>query len=181
MYDARMTSLVEKGILRQLTDGHLGIQWLQGLARAGVKSSGEGPGAVAYVLAQRANELDEQIAETFQGEQVFFRLPPGWWLWVPMLYTGGFMWALERRPSADNPSDFVEERWYAFMAFCVVLGVVSASVLVSKYLRERRILRERAQRRPRLRGERAAVMLDLMAARDELVADSPEPAVDGPV
>ena len=181
MYDANMRSLVEKGILRQLTDAHLGIQWLQGLAQAGVRSSEEGPGAVAYVLAQRANELDDQIAETFQGEQVFFRLPPGWWLWVPMLYTGGFMWALERRPSADNPNDFVEERWYAFMAFCVVLGVVSAAVLILKFVRERRILRERALRRPRLRGERAAVMVDLMAARDAIVADEPDPSLDGAV
>lgn len=181
MYDARMKSPVEKGILRQLTDGHLGIQWLQGLAQAGVRSSGDGPEGVAYLLAQRAHELDDQIAETFQGEQVFFRLPPGWWLWVPMLYSGGFMWALERRPSAGNPNDFVEERWYAYMTFCIVLGVLSASVLIVKYVREQRILRERKKRRPRLRGERAAVMVDLMAVRDAIVSDSTEPKVDAPV
>ena len=181
MYDARMKSLFEKGILRQLTDGHLGIQWLQGLAQAGVRSSGDGPEGVAYVLAQRANELDDQIAETFRGEHVFFPLPPGWWIWVPLLYAGGFMWALERRPSAANPTDFVEERWYAYMGFCVALGVISASVLIVKYLRERRILRERALRRPRLRGERAAVMVDLMEARDAIVGDSPEPKEGDPL
>ncbi len=158
---------IDKGILRAMNDSHPGMTWLQALSRSGLRSGEGEPGAPAYQLAQRVHEIEDEIDLTYQREEVYFPLPPGWWIWVPLLYSGGFLWAADK--------DFYEERLVGFMLFCIAFALILGVVLLSKYVRERRILLDRAKKRPRLLGERAAVMVDLMALRDVLVGDSEAP------
>lgn len=138
------------------------MQWLQGLARAGIRRKDGLTSEELYAAAQKLHELDDSIAATFVGEQLFFPLPAGWWIWVPLLYAGGFMWALDRRGG-------VEERVTVFMVFCVVLAVVAAMVLVVKYVKERDARRERSRRRPLLNADRDAARADLVRLRDQFL------------
>ena len=156
-----MGTPLDKPLLRSLTDSHQGIVWLQALARAGVRSGDDAHGV--YALAQVAHELDDAIQDTYRGEQLYFPLPDGWWIWVPMLYGGGFLWAMERK--------HVEQRLGGFMWVCIAIAVAFAAVLMLKFVRERRVLLERSRLRPRLKGQRAAAMADLLRARDALVQD----------
>jgi len=154
-----MSSLLDKPLLRSMTDSHRGIIWLQALAKAGVRTVDDRFGV--YALAQRTHELDDEIQDTYRAEQLYFPLPGGWWIWVPMLYGWGFLWALERT--------HVEERLGGFMLVCIGVAVLFAAVLMLKFVRERRVLRARARLRPRLKGQRAAAMADLLQARDALI------------
>ena len=164
-----MSKRIERRMLNHLHDGSSGIQWLQGLARAGVKRSHGVDAERMYALAQQVHEIDDAIAETFVGEQVFFPLPPGWWMWTPLLYAYGFMWALQYRPDARDPLADLEERLSIFMVFCMALGAISAVVLIIKFVRERRARQHRLRRRPELRAARAARMTELNAVRDAMV------------
>jgi hypothetical protein len=56
------------------------------------------------------------------------------------------------------------------MIALVCLGVLAVWVLFVKYSRELSLRRVKAQMRPRLKGERAAAMVDLLRARDACVA-----------
>jgi len=153
---------IDRTLLNSLRHSSLGMQWLQGLARAGVRRSDGLTSTELYATAQKVHELDDSIAETYVGEQLFFPLPAGWWIWVPLLYAGGFMWALDRRGG-------VEERVSVFMVFCVVLAVVAAMVLTVKYVKERDARRERARQRPILTADRNAVRTELVRLRDRFL------------
>ncbi len=165
---------IDRRNLSHLNRGSLGIQWLQGLARAGVRRS---TGAVAeqlYALAQQLHDIDEEIAQTFVGDQLFFPLPDGWWLWMPLVYSGGFLWALRYNSEAPDSSAYIEERMSLFMMFCIALGVVSAVVLSVKFIRERdaRVRKERL--RPTLVDARDGLRNELLRLRETMVAHTSE-------
>lgn len=157
-----MSNPLDITVLNSLRDGQYGIVWLQTLAAAGVRRS-DGDAAVrAYALAQRVHELDEEIQATLVVDKEHFELPKLWWVWVPALYTGLFLWSMD--------AEHYEDRLSKWMIALVCLGVLAVWVLFVKYSRELSLRRVKAQLRPRLKGERAAAMVDLLRARDACVA-----------
>ncbi len=149
-------------LLNSMTAGKYGIDWLQTLAAAGVRRSDSETADEAYALAQRVHELDEEIQATWVVDREHFELPRLWWVWVPALYTGLFFWSMD--------ADHYEDRLNKWMIALVCLGVLAVWVLFVKYSRELSLRRVKAQLRPRLKGERAAAMVDLLRARDACVA-----------
>ena len=123
-----------------------------------------------YDLAQELHELDEEVAETFVGEQLFFPLPNGWWIWVPMLYSGGFLWALRHRSEATDVHAYTEERMSIYMMFCVALAAISMVVLGTKFIRERDARLRKQRQRPTLVAARDGVRNELVRLRDALGA-----------
>ncbi|MEC8192862.1 MAG: hypothetical protein VX127_09020 [Myxococcota bacterium] len=156
--------------LNHLSSSSLGIQWLQGMARAGIRRTDGGEAARMYELAQELDELDDKIAETFVGEQLFFPLPNGWWIWVPLLYSGGFLWALRHRAEATDVNAYTEERMSIYMMFCVALAVISMVVLGIKFFRERDARLRKQRQRPTLVAARDGVRNELVRLRDALGA-----------
>ncbi len=148
--------------LRALHHDLSGIQWLQGLASSGLRRNSCPEAADAYVLARRVHELDEAIQATYTLDQLYFPLPKGWWIWVPLLYGFGFLWALQQ--------DSFEDRLLTWGWSIMLFGVVAAWVLFTKAYREHRVKQEKLRRRPILRAERIAVMSDLMELRDRCIA-----------
>ena len=157
-----MANPIDTLLLNSLTDGKYGIVWLQSLAAAGVRRSDGDAAVQAYGLAQRVHELDEEIQATFVVDKEHFELPKLWWVWVPALYTGTFLWSME--------AQHYEERLSKFMIALVTLAVLAVWVLFVKFSRDLSMKRIKAQLRPRLKGERAAAMVDLLRARDVCVA-----------
>jgi hypothetical protein len=157
-----MSNPVDTIVLNSLSDGQYGIVWLQTLAAAGVRRS-DGDAAVrAYALAQRVHELDEEIQATLVVDKEHFELPKLWWVWVPSLYTGLFLWSMD--------AEHYQDRLNKWMIALVSLGVLAVWVLCVKYSRELSLRRVKAQLRPRLKGARAAAVVDLLRARDACVA-----------
>jgi hypothetical protein len=157
-----MPNPIDTILLNSMTDGKYGIDWLQSLAAAGVRRSESEAAVEAYALAQRVHELDEEIQATWVVDKEHFELPKGWWFWVPSLYAGMFFWSMD--------ADHVDDRLNNWMISVVCLGVLAVWVLFVKYSRELTNQRFKAQLRPRLKGERAAAMVDLLRARDACVA-----------
>ena len=115
----------------------------------------------AYAIAARIHELDDAIQETYTLDQLFFPLPKGWWIWVPMLYGFGFLWALRK--------DHFEDRLTAWGMSMMVFGVFAAWVLVIYAYREHRAQADKRRRRPILSEERRLAMADLLSLRDGFV------------
>jgi hypothetical protein len=157
-----MPNPIDTILLNSMTDGKYGIDWLQSLAAAGVRRSDSETAVEAYALAQRVHELDEEIQATMVVDKEHFELPKLWWVWVPALYTGLFLWSMD--------AEHYEDRLSKWMIALVCLGVLAVWVLFVKYSRELSLRRVKAQLRPRLKGERAAAMVDLLRARDACVA-----------
>ena len=82
--------------LRTLHRDLSGLQWLQGLARSGLRRGTCTEAREAFARAERIHVLDEAIQDTYAPEELYFPLPRWWWVWVPMLYGLGFRWALEQ-------------------------------------------------------------------------------------
>lgn len=157
-----MSNPLDTILLNSLSDGQYGIVWLQTLASAGLRRS-DGDAAVrAYALAQRVHELDEEIQATLVVDKEHFELPKLWWVWVPSLYTGLFLWSMD--------PEYFQDRLNKWMIALVCLGVLAVWVVCVKYSRELSLRRIKAQLRPRLKGERAAAMVDLLRTRDSCVA-----------
>jgi len=157
-----MPNPIDTILLNSMTDGKYGIDWLQALAAAGVRRSESEAAVEAYALAQRVHELDEEIQATWVVDREHFELPKLWWVWVPALYTGLFLWSMD--------AEHYEDRLNKWMIALVCLGVLAVWVLFVKHSRELSLKRVKAQLRPRLKGERAAAMVDLLRARDACVA-----------
>ena len=68
--------------------------------------------------------LDDAIQDTYALEQLYFPLPKGWWIWVPMLYGFGFLWALRQ--------DSFEGRLFTWGWSMQVFGVFAAWLLFTK-------------------------------------------------
>ena len=147
--------------LRSLHRDLLGIQWLQGLANSGLRRSMCPEAAEAYARAEHIHNLDDAIQDTYALEQLYFPLPKGWWIWVPMLYGFGFLWALRQ--------DSFEGRLFTWGWSMQVFGVFAAWVLFTKAYREHRAKAEKRRRRPLLREERVQAMNDLEALRDQCI------------
>lgn len=121
-----------------------------------------GPEAeAAYALAAQIHDLEDAIQETYTMEQLFFPLPKFWWVWVPMLYGFGFLWAFRE--------EHFEDRLTVWGGSMGAFGVFAAWVLATKFYREQRALLEKRRRRPLLKEERRVAMADLMSARDACV------------
>ncbi len=147
--------------LRALRSDHTGMQWLQGMAKSGLRRSTCSEAAEAYTIAAQVDELDDAIQATFASEQFFFPLPKWWWVWVPLLYWLGFLWALQQ--------DSFEERLFTWGWSMKLFGVVAGWILFMTAHREYRAKQEKLKRRPILRAERSTAMADLEAMRDRCI------------
>ena len=156
-----MSNSVDVQSLRELRDGQRGIEWLQGLARANVRRSQGVVAEQAYALASEIDRLDEDIQSTYTDDKFFFKLPTAWWAWVPLLYSGGFLYSAH--------TEFYEDRLNRWMWFAVGLGVFAVLFLIRKLWMENTRKLDKRKARPRLKGQRAALMVDLLKARDALV------------
>jgi hypothetical protein len=156
-----MSNPIDVQLLRELRDGHTGMHWLQSLACANVRRSAGGHSEHAYTLAAQIDSLDEQIQETYTLDRFFYALPEGWWIWVPLLYVGGFWYAAQRQ--------VYEDRLIYWMWFLIIFGGLALTVLAKMVSKEWVIKHAKVNRRPRLKGERAALVVQLMETRDHLV------------
>ena len=163
-YDVDMSNPLHVQSLIELRDGQRGIEWLQGLARANVRRSNGLLEERAYALASEIDRLDEDIQRTYTADTFFFRLPKAWWAWVPLLYSGGFLYATQK--------EFYEERIQQWMWFVMILALFATLFLVRKWWMETSRKVDKRQSRPRLKGQRAALMVELLQVRDALVAQS---------
>jgi hypothetical protein len=159
-----MSNPIDVQLLRDLRDVHTGMHWLQNLARAQVRRSAGGPSEQVYTLAAQIDALDEKIRETYALDKFFYRLPEGWWIWVPLVYLGAFLYAAQR--------DSYEERLMYWMWSLMIFGGIALTFLARKVAKESGLRREKVRRRPRLKGERAALMVQLMETRDHLVENA---------
>jgi len=160
-----MSNPIDVQLLRTLQDGHTGLHWLQSLARGNVRRKSDSASEQAYVLAAQIDVLDEQIRETYTLDKFFYRLPPGWWAWVPLLYSFGFLYAAQR--------ELYEDRLMVWMWFLILLAGFALTVFARKVSIESGLRRGKLRRRPRLKGERAALMVRLMQTRDHIVENLP--------
>ena len=155
-------------ILRECKQGRLGIQWLQSLARASVRSQDGGLGERAYGLARELDAVDEEIADTFVLDIMFFPLPKGWWWKMPLLYAGGFLWAAQE--------DHYEDRLISWAWALTILGFFASMVILYKLVRERRLQFEKGRRRPGLNQRRKELENELCLVRDALLEQASEEA-----
>jgi hypothetical protein len=165
VYDVNMSNPIDVQLLRELRDVHTGLHWVQALARGNVRRNTGGSSEQAYVLAARIDSIEQQIKETYVSDKFFYRLPEGWWVWVPLLYYVGFWFAARRV--------FYEDRLMHWMWFLILLGGLALTFLVRKVAKESVLKRAKASLRPRLKGERAALMVQLMQTRDHVVENVP--------
>jgi hypothetical protein len=159
-----MSNPIDVQLVRDLRDGDTGLHWLQSLACGNVRRSAGGASEQVYVLAAQIDVIEEQIKETYIPDKFFYGLPLYWWVWVPLLYAFGFLYAADR--------EFYEDRLMVWMLFLLGLGVFALTFLFRKAAKESGLRREKIQRRPRLKGERAALMVQLMQARDQVVENA---------
>tara|TARA_Y100001978_G_scaffold190260_1_gene193306 strand:- start:256 stop:765 length:510 start_codon:yes stop_codon:yes gene_type:complete len=165
-----MSNPVDVQSLRELRDGQRGIEWLQALARANVRRS-QGPASErAYALASEIDRLDEDIQSTYTDDKYFFKLPKAWWAWVPLLYSGGFLYS--------SQTEFFEDRMNRWMWFLVGFGVFAVFFLLRKAWMENTRKIDKTKARPRLKGQRAALMVELLQVRDTLVGEVSKVASD---
>ena len=137
------------------------MQWLQGLAKSGLRRTTCTQAADAYARAEQIHRLDEAIQDTYAPEQLYFPLPKLWWIWVPLLYGLGFLWALQH--------DSFEERLFTWGWSMKLLGLIAAWVLFTKFHREHRAKKAKLNRRPNLLAERRDAMSDLESLRDRCI------------
>ena len=156
-----MSNHVDLQILRDLRDGNTGMSWLQGLARANVRSSDGAYGQLAYALAAQIDEIEQAIKETYAQDKFFYRLPSGWWMWVPLLYFGAMVFAAQWTDT--------DTRVLVWLWIVVGFGGIAITFLAKKFAKESTLKREKVRRRPRLKGERAAIMVTLLKTRDQIV------------
>lgn len=164
-----MSNPVDVQSLRALRDGQRGIEWLQGLARSNVRRSQGEAADRAYALASEIDRLDQDIQSTYTDDKFFFKLPKAWWAWVPLLYSGGFLYSAH--------TEFYEDRLNRWMWFVVGLGVFAVFFLIRKVWMENTRKLEKKQSRPRLKGQRAALMVELLRTRDTLIEQTRSPAI----
>jgi len=162
VYDVNMSDPIDLQILRHLRDGNTGMEWLQSLARSNVRRSACEHSELAYTLAAQIHQLDEDIKETYALDKFFYKLPPGWWIWVPLLYFGAVVFAAQWTDSYM--------RVLVWLWVLVAFGGIAATFLAKKFAKESTLMLEKVRRRPRLKGERAALMVHLMETRDHIVA-----------
>jgi len=164
-----MSNPVNVQLLQELRDGQRGIVWLQGLAQSNVRRSDGALGEQAYELAGQIDRLDEEIQDTYVEDRFFFPLPRAWWFWVPALYLCGFLFAAQ--------TEVYEDRLMRWMWSLVFWGAFGIYFLIQKKAMEESRKRQKSQQRPRLKGERAALMVRLLETRDALIhCTSTEPA-----
>ena len=156
-----MSNPVDVQSLCGLRDGQSGMAWLQILAQSNVRRSDGVVAERAFALAGRIDQVDEEIDATRTDDRFFYQLPPGWWMWVPILYFGAVVFAGQW---ADS-----DMRILVWMWILVAFGGVAITFLAKKYGKEGSLALEKVRRRSRLKGERAALMVELLKARDELV------------
>ena len=156
-----MSNPIDVQLLRSLRDGQRGIHWLQNLARANVRRSDGGPFEQVYGLAAEIDRLDGEIQETYTLDKFFYRLPRAWWVWVPLLYLGGFLLAAQ--------AELYEDRLIRWMWSLIIFGGFALTFLAKKAAKEGALKHAKVLRRPRLMGERAALMVQLMETRDQVV------------
>ena len=156
-----MSNPIDVQSLKELRDGQRGIEWLQGLARANVRRANGVVSERAYALASEIDRLDEDIQRTYTDDKFFFKLPNAWWAWVPLLYSGGFLYATQL--------EFIEERLNRWMWFVVALGTFAVFFLMRKVWMEQTRKLDKKKTRPRLKGQRAALMVELLQTRDALL------------
>ena len=160
-YTVDMSNPIDVQSLQSLRDGQRGMVWLQGLARSNVRRSAGGVAERAYDLAGRIHAVEEEIQTTHTPDKFAFPLPPGWWIWVIIVYFSTIAFA---KLQADG-----DMRILVWMWCLVAFGVFAIVFLAKKYGKESALTMEKRRRRARLKGERAALMVDLLQTRDALV------------
>ena len=153
--------------LRELHDGLRGIDWVHGLARAGVRRKDGQLQDELYALAHRLDEVEQEIERTMAADRLYFRLPTAWWAWVPLLFSFGFLYAAQ--------GEFFHQRLLVWaLALGLFFGVAGLFWFRNRTVEAIRLEQKRRDR-PRLQRERNAIVEQLLRTRDALLGQVSSP------
>ena len=156
-----MSNFITVQTLRELHDGLTGMAWVQGLARAGVRRRQGGLQEQLYALAHQLDDLEQQIESTMAADRLYFRLPMVWWAWVPLLFSGGFLYAAQ--------GEFYEQRLVVW-ALSLMSFFAFAALFWFRHRAEEAIRTEIKRRnRPKLKAQKGELMAELLTTRDALL------------
>ena len=147
--------------LQESHEGLRGIDWVHGLARAGVRRSQGELSVRLYALAQELDEVEQQIESTMTADKFYFKLPTAWWAWVPLLFAFGFLYAAQ--------GDFYERRLVLWASALALFFVFAAFFWLRHRTMEAIRLEKKRRNRPRLKSDKHALVAELLSVRDELV------------
>ena len=156
-----MSNFISVQTLQELHDGQSGIAWVHGLARAGVRRRQGALEDKLYALAHQLDGLEDQIESTMAADRFYFRLPTVWWAWVPLLFSGGFLYAAQ--------GDMFEQRLVVWAVVLMSFFVFAALFWFRNRVVEAVRLEKKRRHRPKLKMQKKQLMAELVGARDELL------------